>query len=230
MGKNLIKVGQGFDVHRFKKGKELKILGIKIPFNKSLEGHSDADVGFHSIVDAVLGALSKGDIGEHFPPSEQKWKNKPSIYFMTYAKNLLIDEGFKINNIDITLICEKPKIGPHKTKMIKSIAKIFHIDQNQFEGIRESRKGSDKLNPYIVLGCSVNDNFTTIRKKYIKLSKEHHPDVLVNKGVPPEIIEESKKKLSNFNNLKIVLIGYDVVFPQTIAVACRSKNIKFIRW
>lgn len=130
MGKNLIKVGQGFDVHRFKKGKELKILGIKIPFNKSLEGHSDADVGFHSIVDAVLGALSKGDIGEHFPPSEQKWKNKPSIYFMTYAKNLLIDEGFKINNIDITLICEKPKIGPHKTKMIKSIAKALHLKIN----------------------------------------------------------------------------------------------------
>ena len=91
------------------------------------------------------------------------------------------------------------KVSDSEIAMIKSIAKIFHISQNQFEGIRESRKDSDKLNPYIVLGCSSNDDFATIRKKYLKLSKEHHPDVLINKGVPPEIIEESKKKMRAIN-------------------------------
>ena len=84
--------------------------------------------------------------------------------------------------------------------MIRNIAKIFGLSESQFEGIKESRKGSDKLNPYIVLGCSSNDDFATIRKKYLKLSKEHHPDVLMNKGVPQEVIEESKKKMRAINS------------------------------
>ena len=92
------------------------------------------------------------------------------------------------------------KVSDSEITMIRNIAGIFGISQNQFEGIRESRKDSDKLNPYIVLGCSPNDDFATIRKKYLKLSKEHHPDVLINKGVPPEVIEESKKKMRSINS------------------------------
>ena len=92
------------------------------------------------------------------------------------------------------------KISDSEITMIRNIAEIFGISQNQFEGIRESRKDSDKLNPYIVLGCSSDDDFVTIRKKYLKLSKEHHPDVLMNKGVPPEVIEESKKKMRSINS------------------------------
>ena len=92
------------------------------------------------------------------------------------------------------------KVSDSELSMIRNIAKIFGINQSQFEGIRESRKSSDKLNPYIVLGCNSNDNFTTIRKKYIQLSKEHHPDVLINKGVPKEVIEESKKKMRAINS------------------------------
>ncbi len=92
------------------------------------------------------------------------------------------------------------KVSDSEIAMIRNIAEIFGINQNQFEGIRESRKDSDKLNPYIVLGCSSNDDFVTIRKKYLKLSKEHHPDVLINKGVPPEVIEESKKKMRSINS------------------------------
>ena len=84
--------------------------------------------------------------------------------------------------------------------MIKDIAKIFGLSNSQFEGIKESRKSSDKLNPYVVLGCDPNDDFTTIRKKYLLLSKEHHPDVLVSKGVPQEVIEESKKKMRAINS------------------------------
>ena len=84
--------------------------------------------------------------------------------------------------------------------MIKNIAKIFGLSDSQFEGIKESRKSSDKLNPYVVLGCDPNDDFTTIRKKYLLLSKEHHPDILVSKGVPQEVIAESKKKMRAINS------------------------------
>ena len=91
-------------------------------------------------------------------------------------------------------------VSNSELSMIRNIAKIFGISQSQFEGIKESRKSSDKLNPYIVLGCSSNDDFATIRKKYLQLSKEHHPDVLMNKGVPQEVSEESKKKMRAINS------------------------------
>ena len=92
------------------------------------------------------------------------------------------------------------KVSDSEIAMIRNIAGIFGINQSRFEGIRESRKDSDKLNPYVVLGCDPNDSFTTIRKKYLNLSKEHHPDVLVSKGVPKEVIEESKKKMRAINS------------------------------
>ena len=92
------------------------------------------------------------------------------------------------------------KVSESELAMIRSIANIFGLSDSQFDGIKESRKSSDKLNPYVVLGCNPSDDFTAIRKKYIKLSKEHHPDVLVNKGVPTEVIEESKKKMRAINS------------------------------
>jgi len=92
------------------------------------------------------------------------------------------------------------KVSNSELAMIKNIAQIFNLTDIQFEGIKESRKGSDKLNPYIVLGCTTNDDFETIRKKYLKLSKEHHPDALISKGVPKEVIEESKKKMRAINS------------------------------
>ena len=91
-------------------------------------------------------------------------------------------------------------ISDSELAMMRNIAKIFGLNESQFEGIKESRKSSDKLNPYIVLGCSPNDDFAIIRKKYLQLSKEHHPDVLMNKGVPQEVIEESKKKMRAINS------------------------------
>ena len=92
------------------------------------------------------------------------------------------------------------KVSDSEITMIRNIARIFSISQSQFEGIRESRKGSDKLNPYVVLGCDPNEDFASIRKKYLSLSKKHHPDVLVSKGVPQEVIEESKKKMRAINS------------------------------
>ncbi|MAH02292.1 MAG: hypothetical protein CMI70_00610 [Candidatus Pelagibacter sp.] len=91
-------------------------------------------------------------------------------------------------------------VSDSELAMIKNIAQIFNLTDIQFEGIKESRRGSDKLNPYIVLGCTSNDDFATIRKKYLQLSKEHHPDVLISKGVPKEVIEESKKKMRTINS------------------------------
>ena len=91
-------------------------------------------------------------------------------------------------------------VSDSEVVIIRSIAKIFGLSQSQFEGVKESRKSSNKLNPYIVLGCSSNDDFATIRKKYLQLSKEHHPDILMNKGVPKEVIEESKKKMRAINS------------------------------
>ena len=91
-------------------------------------------------------------------------------------------------------------VSDSELAMIKNIAQIFNLTDIQFEGIKESRRGSDKLNPYIVLGCTSNDDFATIRKKYLQLSKEHHPDVLISKGVPKEVIEESKKKMRAINS------------------------------
>ena len=128
---NTTRTGSGFDVHKFTKGNFLILFGIKIPFDKSLEGHSDADVGFHSLVDAILGAIGKGDIGEHFPPSEKKWKNKNSLFFLEYAANILDEENFKINNLDLTIICEKPKISKYKQKMKEKISKALNIKLNK---------------------------------------------------------------------------------------------------
>ena len=114
-----------------------------------------------------------------------------------YRKNpAVLDE---VINILFYIAEADGKVSDSEVAMIKNIARIFGINHSQFEAIKESRKDSDKLNPYIVLDCSPKDNFTTIRKKYLKLSKEHHPDVLINKGVPPEVIEESKKKMRAIN-------------------------------
>jgi len=124
------RVGNGFDVHKFRKGGKLKLLGVNLPFNKSLIGHSDADVGIHALVDAILGAISQGDIGEHFPPTDEKWKNKNSEFFLDYTKNLMEKNGFSINNIDITLICERPKVSKHKEKMKMKISKILNIKKD----------------------------------------------------------------------------------------------------
>ena len=114
-----------------------------------------------------------------------------------YKNNLNVLE--EVINILFYIAEADGKVSNSEIAMIRNIAKIFGLTENQFEGIKESRKSSDKLNPYIVLGCDSNDDFASIRKKYIKLSKEHHPDVLMNKGVPPEIIEESKKKMRAIN-------------------------------
>ena len=126
-----IRVGNGFDVHKLSVGKKIKLCGINIKNNKKLIGHSDADVGFHSLTDAILGALGEGDIGIWFPPSQNKWKNANSEIFLKKSLQLLKKKSFFISNIDLTFICEKPKISRFRNSMIKKISKICKIDSHK---------------------------------------------------------------------------------------------------
>ncbi|MCK0094425.1 bifunctional 2-C-methyl-D-erythritol 4-phosphate cytidylyltransferase/2-C-methyl-D-erythritol 2,4-cyclodiphosphate synthase [Yoonia sp. F2084L] len=112
-----IRVGNGYDVHRFGPGDHVWLCGVQIPHTSSLLGHSDADVGMHAVTDAIYGALGKGDIGQHFPPSDPQWKGAESHIFLKHAVDLAQSEGFGISNVDCTLVCEHPKIGPHQDAM-----------------------------------------------------------------------------------------------------------------
>ncbi len=122
-----VRVGMGYDVHRLAAGEELWLGGILIPHDKGLAGHSDADVGLHAIVDAILGALGEGDIGTHFPPSDARWKGAASSVFVEHAAQLAREAGYTIAHVDCTLICEAPKIGPHREAMRARIAELLGV-------------------------------------------------------------------------------------------------------
>ncbi|ABD55152.1 bifunctional 2-C-methyl-D-erythritol 4-phosphate cytidylyltransferase/2-C-methyl-D-erythritol 2,4-cyclodiphosphate synthase [Jannaschia sp. CCS1] len=123
-----IRVGNGFDVHRFGPGDQVWLCGISVPHTRGLQGHSDADVGLHTLTDAIYGALAEGDIGTHFPPSDPQWKDAESHIFLTHAVELAANRGFSITNADLTLICEQPKIGPVASAMRARVADLLRID------------------------------------------------------------------------------------------------------
>jgi 2-C-methyl-D-erythritol 4-phosphate cytidylyltransferase / 2-C-methyl-D-erythritol 2,4-cyclodiphosphate synthase len=112
-----LRVGTGFDVHGFEPGDAVILCGVRIPHTKRLEGHSDADAGWHALTDAILGALALGDIGDHFPPSDPQWRGAASVQFLKHAVKLAHDRGFHIANADITILAERPKISPHREAM-----------------------------------------------------------------------------------------------------------------
>lgn len=122
------RVGQGFDVHAFTDGDHVILCGLKIPHEKALAGHSDADVGLHALTDALLGTIGDGDIGAHFPPSDAKWRGASSDQFLRDACERVNKLGARIVNVDVTLICEAPKIGPHRDNMRASIADILQVE------------------------------------------------------------------------------------------------------
>ncbi|MEP2642750.1 2-C-methyl-D-erythritol 2,4-cyclodiphosphate synthase [Roseobacter sp.] len=122
-----IRLGNGFDVHAFGAGDHVILCGVKIPHNQGLVGHSDADVALHTITDAIYGALAQGDIGQHFPPSDPQWKGMASDVFLRHAVALAGDMGFEIGNVDCTLICEHPKIGPHADPMRARVGQIMGL-------------------------------------------------------------------------------------------------------
>ncbi len=124
---SVVRVGNGFDVHRLVAGKGLWLCGHFIEHSQSLLGHSDADVGLHAITDALLGAIGAGDIGEHFPPSDPQWRGASSDRFLAHAAKIAAFRGYVISNIDCTLICETPKIGPHREAMRVRLAEILQL-------------------------------------------------------------------------------------------------------
>jgi 2-C-methyl-D-erythritol 4-phosphate cytidylyltransferase/2-C-methyl-D-erythritol 2,4-cyclodiphosphate synthase len=128
VGASDIRTGTGFDVHRFGPGDHLWLCGVKVPHSHGLQGHSDADVGLHALTDAILGALGAGDIGMHFPSSDEHWKGKPSYVFLKHAADLVKKRNGVITHVDITLICEGPKIGPYREAMRGRIAEIIGLD------------------------------------------------------------------------------------------------------
>ncbi|WP_116131754.1 bifunctional 2-C-methyl-D-erythritol 4-phosphate cytidylyltransferase/2-C-methyl-D-erythritol 2,4-cyclodiphosphate synthase [Tropicimonas sp. IMCC34043] len=123
-----VRLGNGYDVHRFGPGDHVMLCGVAVPHGRGLQGHSDADVGMHAITDAIYGALAMGDIGRHFPPSDPQWKGAASDIFLRHATGLAAAQGFAIANVDCTLVCEHPKIGPHADRMRAALAAIMGLD------------------------------------------------------------------------------------------------------
>lgn len=120
-----IRTGTGFDVHRFAEGDHVTLCGVRVPHSHALDGHSDADVGLHALTDAILGALCAGDIGSHFPPSDPQWQGADSALFLKHAAELVTARGGRIAHVDVTIICERPKVGPHREAMTARIAEIL---------------------------------------------------------------------------------------------------------
>ncbi|WP_170788683.1 bifunctional 2-C-methyl-D-erythritol 4-phosphate cytidylyltransferase/2-C-methyl-D-erythritol 2,4-cyclodiphosphate synthase [Ruegeria lacuscaerulensis] len=126
-----VRLGNGYDVHRFGDGDHVILCGVQVPHERGLQGHSDADVGMHAVTDAIYGALAQGDIGQHFPPSDPKWKGAASEIFLRHAVELAATMGYAISNVDCTLVCEYPKIGPHAEAMQFEMARIMGLRTDQ---------------------------------------------------------------------------------------------------
>jgi 2-C-methyl-D-erythritol 4-phosphate cytidylyltransferase/2-C-methyl-D-erythritol 2,4-cyclodiphosphate synthase len=125
------RTGFGYDVHRFVPGDHVWLCGVRVPNDHGLDGHSDADAGLHALTDAILGALAAGDIGQHFPPTDEKWRGVPSRVFLGHAADMVRQAGGAIVHCDVTLICEQPKIGPHRDAMRATIAGILALDMSR---------------------------------------------------------------------------------------------------
>ncbi|VDC31958.1 bifunctional 2-C-methyl-D-erythritol 4-phosphate cytidylyltransferase/2-C-methyl-D-erythritol 2,4-cyclodiphosphate synthase [Pseudogemmobacter humi] len=123
-----VRMGNGYDVHAFTEGDHVWLCGVKIAHDRGLLGHSDADVGMHALTDAIYGALAMGDIGRHFPPSDPQWKGAASHIFLSHAVKSAAGQGYRIGNCDVTLVCERPKIGPHAAAMQEALARIIGCD------------------------------------------------------------------------------------------------------
>ena len=123
-----VRLGNGFDVHAFEPGDHVILCGVRLPHDQALSGHSDADVAMHAVTDAIFGALADGDIGQHFPPSDPQWKGADSRVFLDHAVQRARTAGFEISNLDCTIVCELPKIGPHATRMRAALAEITGVD------------------------------------------------------------------------------------------------------
>lgn len=131
LGAGDVRTATGYDVHKFTDGDHIMLCGIKVSHDHGLEGHSDADVGLHAVTDALLGCIGEGDIGQHFPPTDERWRGAASWKFLDHAATLVRDKGGVISHVDLTIICERPKVGPHRDAMRDKIAEILKIEEGR---------------------------------------------------------------------------------------------------
>jgi 2-C-methyl-D-erythritol 4-phosphate cytidylyltransferase/2-C-methyl-D-erythritol 2,4-cyclodiphosphate synthase len=127
LARSVVRTGLGFDVHTFADGEELWLGGLLIPHSRGLKGHSDADVVLHALTDAILGAIGAGDIGDHFPPSDPQWRGAASAQFVEHARGLVEARGGRIDHVDVTIVCEAPRIGPHREAMRARVASLLRL-------------------------------------------------------------------------------------------------------
>lgn len=124
----MMRIGQGFDVHAFGDGDHVMLGGVRVPHSRGVVAHSDGDVVIHALCDAIFGALALGDIGRHFPPSQERWRGAESRLFLRHAYALMRERGYAIGNVDVTVICEAPKVGPHAQAMRELLAEDLHCE------------------------------------------------------------------------------------------------------
>ncbi|WP_430390936.1 2-C-methyl-D-erythritol 2,4-cyclodiphosphate synthase [Dyella sp. 20L07] len=123
-----MRIGQGFDVHTFGEGDHVMLGGVRVPHTHGLIAHSDGDVVIHALCDAIFGALALGDIGRHFPPSQEQWRDANSRIFLQHAVKLMREQGYALGNADVTVICEAPKVGPHAQAMREAVAEVLDCE------------------------------------------------------------------------------------------------------
>lgn len=138
-----MRVGLGYDLHRLVSGRDLIIGGVTVPYHLGEEAHSDGDVLIHAIIDALFGALALGDIGTHYPPSDNKWKDISSLHLLEDCYSKIRERGYIIGNLDCTVILEKPKIKPHVTSIIETLCEYLHIDSSQISIKGKTKEGVD---------------------------------------------------------------------------------------
>jgi 2-C-methyl-D-erythritol 2,4-cyclodiphosphate synthase len=147
--------GIGYDLHRLVDGRKLIIGGIEVPFDKGPAGHSDGDVVAHALCDALLGAAGLGDIGKHFPDTDPKWKGANSLLFLEYARKLLDERKFAIEHIDVVVILERPKLGPHFPKMREALAKSLKVTAEKVHLKAKTNEGVDAVGRGEAIACHV---------------------------------------------------------------------------
>lgn len=130
-GDNMFRIGQSIDIHQLVEGRDLIVGGVKIEHDKGLLGHSDADVLLHAVIESVIGALGLGDIGQHFPDTDPKYKGISSMILLEHCYHLMNDHGYEIHNLDSIILCEQPKMAPHIQKMKENVANTLHCNVNQ---------------------------------------------------------------------------------------------------
>lgn len=174
-----MRIGTGYDVHRLVEDRDLIIGGVKIPYEKGLLGHSDADVLLHAVMDALLGAAALGDIGRHFPDSDERYKGISSLKLLEHVRGLLEEERYVISNIDATIIAQRPKMAPHLAQMVENIATVLGLEKNQVnikatteEGLGFTGSGEGIASQAVALLMSAADYFDSGKANVVYSSEE----------------------------------------------------------